>query len=772
MSYLGLLLPSLSDERSWGSDSFTRSSLFKVQEGYVSLGTISNSLDRDYYELQVLAGYRYTVTLTSDSARYGWNSFSNSGSLEFDILDNLGFYAASSTPSLFGNDDSYSFTPTSNRTLYIDVHGLNFSAADYAITATKTLVIIQNNPAIFFGASYSGLGTVGSTITATLSATDLDGAQPISVLWYSSSDGQTFNLLDSSGSSTYRISNDDVGKAIYFRGFFQDLTGNLEISTYYRTAVALGADTTPPTIGITSSSTSLTAGQTATITFTLSEASTNFVASDVTVSGGTLSGFTGSGSSYTATFTPTANSTTNGVITVNTGTFSDAAGNNNTTSASRTITVDTVSIPAATSGNDSLTGTSGNDSINGLAGNDTLDGAGGNDTLTGGAGVDRFNITFGIDTVTDLANGGAEVLVVSSGASVSATVSAVWTATAATANNGGTANLTSNGFNVSLASATGASGFSVTNTSATGCNLTGSSQNDSLTGGSGADTLVGGSGNDTLVGGAGKDSLSGGQGADTFALAGNDTVADFNSTQSDAVDVSGLASGNAVVFSSVTGSLNLSASNTNASFRATSAATATTIIGGAGADSITGGNGADSFSGGAGNDTLNGGNGNDTLNGGTGADSLIGGAGSNVFVFAAGDSGQSTGFDIISSFAKGAVGTGDLIDYTSNLSLGGSAATATATAAAINQTTGIATFASGSGTTIADALADIATRFTAATDTAGEFALFQVNKTGNFYLFISDGVAGVGTNDVVVQLVGVTSIAGINLTSGNLTITS
>jgi len=73
-------------------------------------------------------------------------------------------------------------------------------------------------------------------------------------------------------------------------------------------------DQSPPTVSITSSRTSLTAGQAATISFTLSEASTNFVASDVTVAGGTLSGFTGSGTSYTATFTPTANSTTNGIV--------------------------------------------------------------------------------------------------------------------------------------------------------------------------------------------------------------------------------------------------------------------------------------------------------------------------------------------------------------------------------------------------------------------------------------------------------------------------
>ncbi len=93
------------------------------------------------------------------------------------------------------------------------------------------------------------------------------------------------------------------------------------------------------------------------------------------------------------------------------------------------------------------------------------------------------------------------------------------------------------------------------------------------------------------------------------------------------------------------------------------------------------------------------------------------------------------------------------------------------TIASINQSTGVATFASGSGGTLADCLADIATRFTAATNSAGEFALFQVGGAGSYYMFMSDGVAGVGPNDVVVQMANVTSVAGINLTGGNLTIT-
>jgi P2-related tail formation protein len=101
-------------------------------------------------------------------------------------------------------------------------------------------------------------------------------------------------------------------------------------------------DTTPPTISISSSDNSLSTGETATITFTLSEASANFTASDVSVSGGSLSTLTYvNATTYTATFTPFANSTANGVISVATGAFSDAAGNTNTTGATLVLTVNT-----------------------------------------------------------------------------------------------------------------------------------------------------------------------------------------------------------------------------------------------------------------------------------------------------------------------------------------------------------------------------------------------------------------------------------------------
>jgi methionine-rich copper-binding protein CopC len=193
-----------------------------------------------------------------------------------------------------------------------------------------------------------------------------------------------------------------------------------------------------------------------------------------------------------------------------------------------------------------------------------------------------------------------------------------------------------------------------------------------------------------------------------------------------------------------------------------------------GNDLLVGTSGNDSINALAGDDTLFGDAGNDTLIGGSGSDVLIGGGGSDRFVFSAGDSGQTTGFDTINDYIKGARGTGDLIDFSANLSVGGTSARATNNQASISAN-GLATFAAtapASGATLSDALADIAARFTTATDTVGEFAFFRVNNEGNHYLFISDGVAGVTANDVVVQLIGITTINNIDVFNGNLTITA
>jgi hypothetical protein len=106
-------------------------------------------------------------------------------------------------------------------------------------------------------------------------------------------------------------------------------------------------DTTAPTIVLKSNSSELTINQTTTISFLLSEPSTNFTQSDVIVNGGSITNFSGNGSTYTATFSLLPSTISSATLKVLNGAFSDAAGNtnadgfetNNTLTINRTIKI-------------------------------------------------------------------------------------------------------------------------------------------------------------------------------------------------------------------------------------------------------------------------------------------------------------------------------------------------------------------------------------------------------------------------------------------------
>lgn len=85
-------------------------------------------------------------------------------------------------------------------------------------------------------------------------------------------------------------------------------------------------DTTAPTLAITAGAASIYQGATTSLTFAFSEdVGATFTQTDVVVTGGTLSSFTGSGANYSATFTATSVGTAS--ISVASGAYADAAGN-------------------------------------------------------------------------------------------------------------------------------------------------------------------------------------------------------------------------------------------------------------------------------------------------------------------------------------------------------------------------------------------------------------------------------------------------------------
>ncbi|WP_207218377.1 Ig-like domain-containing protein, partial [Hymenobacter persicinus] len=87
-------------------------------------------------------------------------------------------------------------------------------------------------------------------------------------------------------------------------------------------------DSVRPSVAISSTATSPTNTTPIPVTVTFSESVTGFVAGDVTVTNGSISGFSGSGASYSFNVTPSAN----GAVTVNVpaNVAQDGAGNGNT----------------------------------------------------------------------------------------------------------------------------------------------------------------------------------------------------------------------------------------------------------------------------------------------------------------------------------------------------------------------------------------------------------------------------------------------------------
>ncbi len=139
-------------------------------------------------------------------------------------------------------------------------------------------------------------------------------------------------LIGNNGEQNSSDAGIDSKGALYLAGWtYGPVYGNrsLILGDSFLAKFQTSSDTTAPTVKVSSSVSSLTSKQTATISFTLSENSTDFTLSDITVTGGTLSNFTGTGANYSAIFTPTSNGPLNGVIRVGSGVFTDAAGNAN-----------------------------------------------------------------------------------------------------------------------------------------------------------------------------------------------------------------------------------------------------------------------------------------------------------------------------------------------------------------------------------------------------------------------------------------------------------
>ena len=302
------------------------------------------------------------VTITGDTVEEGNNlvySVTLSATTPYSITYLYDFSGSATTGSDFSTSYTFSSGVTNNGdgtiTVASGVDSFTVTVVTNDDSATESTETLDLNIGSVTG---NGLITdnddgIPPTISITSSATSLKAGETATITFTLSEASTNFVLadIDVAGGTLSSLSTlDNIVYTATFTptsgsnangviqvnsGKFTDATGNANTDGYStgtieaNNTVTLSIDTIRPTIGVVTSAFALKSGETATITFTLSEPSTDFTAADVTVFGGTLSGFSGSGTTYTATFTPSAGSTANGVIKVDSASFTDSAGNAN-----------------------------------------------------------------------------------------------------------------------------------------------------------------------------------------------------------------------------------------------------------------------------------------------------------------------------------------------------------------------------------------------------------------------------------------------------------
>ncbi|SFU27133.1 Ig-like domain-containing protein [Pseudoduganella namucuonensis] len=234
-------------------------------------------------------GTSWYATLTPTSGSAGAGSVTLAANAVTDTAGNSGTAGAASATFSYNNH-----RPT--------------ATVDSAITLTDSgssgTDNITNAAAQTFGGTFSGTLATGERVEVSL-----DG-------------GTSWNQATVSGNSwTY-----SGAVAANGAGYVSARTSTgYENSTVKTKSFTL--DQTAPTATVTLNDGSLTPGQTTTVYFRFNEAVTDLALSDITVTGGTLSALSGSGSSWSATLTPDSGAAGAGTVTLAGGAVLDRAGN-------------------------------------------------------------------------------------------------------------------------------------------------------------------------------------------------------------------------------------------------------------------------------------------------------------------------------------------------------------------------------------------------------------------------------------------------------------
>ncbi|CAH0303207.1 Ig-like domain-containing protein [Pseudomonas brassicacearum] len=286
------------------------------------------------------------VTITFSEAVSGFDNsdltISNGTLSNVSSTDGGVTWTATFTPSA-------SITDTSNL-ISLDTRGVVNASGNsgVGVVDSNNYAIDTVRPGATITVGDNTLG-IGQSTTVTISFTEAVSGFDLSDL--SVANGVLSNLASSDGGLTWTATltptagvNDATNLILLDASNVQDLAGNAGVGIAISANYAL--DATRPTATIVVADPNLTVGETTQVTFTFSEAVTDFDLSDLSVTNGELTNLTTSdgGKTWTATFTPTVNLTDpSNFIALDTRNVSDLSGNAGASVAvSNNYAIDTV----------------------------------------------------------------------------------------------------------------------------------------------------------------------------------------------------------------------------------------------------------------------------------------------------------------------------------------------------------------------------------------------------------------------------------------------
>ena len=251
------------------------------------------------------------------------------------------------------------FTPTASITdtsnlITLDNSGVQNASgnAGSGTTDSNNFAIDTALPSATIVVADNRLG-IGDTTTVTITFSEAVSGFDLSDI--SVANGVLSNLISSDGGITWTATltptagmNDATNLIVLDTGTVQDAAGNVGASIAISNNYAL--DASRPTVSIAVANPNMGAGQSTVVTFTFSEAVSNFDLSDLSVTNGDLTNLSSSdgGKTWTATFTPAANvSDPSNFIALDTSNVTDLAGNaGDSMSVSNNYAIGIVSVTA------------------------------------------------------------------------------------------------------------------------------------------------------------------------------------------------------------------------------------------------------------------------------------------------------------------------------------------------------------------------------------------------------------------------------------------